>query len=400
MGDSASRDDQGSMQSTRQKRDYQVVVHRGLESVSAAFDSLSDAVPLTPFQSRDWILCSYQVLAPANAAEPCLVIVRRQGDGALCFALPLVIAQERGLTLAGFPDFGLADYGAPLVCGGAIKDLFARDIATVWNQVCHALSGLDRLSLTNMPETMAGRANPLCQLSRAVPASHARYVVKLETSVEDFLISRGKKYRKEVERCYRLLAQRGDWRFVEAKTDDDITQAFDDLDRLQGQRWHGASDDYHLQTTAVADFYRRNLTLAQSTDHGAKIFTLKSEGETIAVLYGLVFENTFTLLRIASAGGELRRLSPGRLIVMETMRHFLQHQIKTFDLGIGDYAFKRGLGAQQRALVDVEQALTLRAYPHVMLMQAKGWLRRYPALVRLAKAARQKMSLGHGQSIA
>ena len=76
------------------------------------------------------------------------------------------------------------------------------------------------------------------------------------------------------------------------------------------------------------------------------------------------------------------------------MRHFVARKIVSFDLGIGDYAFKRGLGAKALPLVDLEQALSVWAIPHVMLMQAKGWLRGHPRLLKEAKAARQKMSSG------
>lgn len=368
-----------------------VEVWRGQDAVERALRRHDDLVALTPFQTTSWLSGTYRALPEINHSEPMLVCVRMTGEGAIRLAVPLVVVRENGLTEAGFPDFGIADYGAPLVCPLDSPEMSADDVAVLWNGLCKALDGVDLLSLTNMPLDVQGSQNPLAFVRGALPSSHRRFVLELQGSVDEFLASRGKKYRKEVERCYRLLSTHGDWSFVRAETPDTIDAAFRDLNRLQEQRWSGEDGQYQLKRTAIATFYRELLS-DDAEGQRAQIFTLKSGNETIAVLYGVQFGPEFTLLRIASADGSWRRLSPGRLIVVEAMRHFVDREIKIFDLGIGDYAFKRGLGAKAHPLVDVECALTIKAKPHVMLMQAKGWLRKYPRLLHAAKAARQKMS--------
>lgn len=371
---------------------FSVMVVRGSADVRNALNELRDVVrPLTAFQTITWLEKAYAHLAPANASVPHLVVVRWAQDGEVILVLPLAVVHERGHCAAGFPDFGLSDYGAPLVARHGPVKLTADDVKELWKSLARALTGIDRLSLTNMPMSMSSTLNPLAMMNSATPASHARHVVELESTVEAFLASRGKKYRKEVERCFRLLAEKGAWRFECAKTPDEIASAFSDLERLQSSRWQGRDGDYNLHNQAVSRFYS-DVLLADNEAEAAQIFTLKCSGKTIAVLYGVVFENTFTLLRIASADGIWRRMSPGRLIVIEAMRHFVSRQIKCFDLGIGDYAFKRGLGAKSFPLVDIEQAIGWKAMPFVMLMQAKGWLRQHPQLLQAAKAARQKMS--------
>lgn len=376
----------------RGDRRYAITVFRGAEDVRGALQALrEDARALTLFQTSTWLNKTYQHLAPVNRGEPHLVVVHCANDGAFILALPLVVVQENGLRLAGFPDFGLSDYGAPLVSAHSTVKFSAEDAKVLWKSICKALTGVDRLSLTNMPLALSGGCNPLARVKSAMPSAHARYVVEVDDTIETFLVSRGKKYRKEVERCYRLLADQGDWHFECAQTHPEIAAAFDALDSLQAERWQGQEGVYGLKVEAVAQFYKEAL-FAGDDRQAAQIFTLRSGQETIAVLYGVVFQQTFTLLRVASASGQWRRLSPGRLVIIEAMRHFVGDQITSFDLGIGDYAFKRGLGAKAFPLVDIEQALTWKAKPHVVLMQAKGWLRRHPRLLQAAKAARQKMS--------
>ena len=389
-------DDQSALGLKGQKEArYVAVVIEDVDHIAEILTDTTDLAPITPFQSRDWLLNTYQVLVPDHSARPCLVVVRHRTTGSIVLALPLISAEDRGLTVAGFPSFGVADYGAPLV--SALQSLSDQDMQAIWVIVRASLTGVDRLSLQSMPKTVDGHTNPLACLSGVMPARHARYVVHIEGALEEYLRARGKKYRKEVERCYRLLQSRGSWTFRKAETDNDIEQAFGHLDRLQESRWQGGAGDYRLSRGSVSDFYQRALH-SDDQSEGAQIFTLESVGEPIAVLYGLLYGPTFTLLRIASATGAARRFSPGRLVVLESMRSFLDRNISTFDLGIGDYAFKRGLGAHALPLFDLEQSLTVKARPHVMLMQAKGWLRTHPRLLRAAKAVRQKLSAHQGRA--
>lgn len=372
-----------------------VDVARGRGNVMRALENDGPLQAITPFQTPAWLYATYSILAAANDSEPCLVSVRRASDRAVRLVLPLAIAKTKGQLVAGFPHFGVADYGGPLLAHSESEIISEREFSAVWRQICCVLHGVDRISLANMPLTYEERANPLAQLEGVLPAAHARFVVAVDGTMGDYLFHRGKKYRKEVERCYRLLSATGPWSFGHAQDQPARQQAFNDLERLQNARWIEGNVDYYLRSDAVAGFYQDILLKNSGTgsdEAGAQIFVLNSGSEPIAVLYGVVSQSCFTLLRIASASGPWRRMSPGRLIVLEAMKHFVDRGIRTFDLGIGDYSFKRGLGAKIQPLVNLDRALVLKARPHVMLMQAKGWLRRHPQLYRAVKAARQKMS--------
>lgn len=368
-----------------------VEVVRGVEAVRATLKRCEELTAQTPFQTRTWLEATYQHLIATNDAEPCLVCVRRRPDKSVVCALPLVIARENGLKTVGFPEYGIADYGAPLISPSGAQDDVFTDMQGLWRNICHGLTGVDRIQLSNMPRELDAAPNPFAALSRAAPASHARFILQIGGTVKDHIASRGKKYRKEVERCFRLLDQSGDWTFSCVTSAQEKQNAFAVLEQLQQERLNELGETYRLNSNEIAAFYK-SLLSRDSTDLQGQIFTLTSGATTIAVLYGVEFASRFMLLRIADAGGPWRRLSPGRLIVVEAMRHYVARGIKTFDLGIGDYPFKRGLGAEALPLIDIDQALTARAMPHVMLMQAKGWVRKHPRLERMLKAARQKMS--------
>jgi CelD/BcsL family acetyltransferase involved in cellulose biosynthesis len=117
------------------------------------------------------------------------------------------------------------------------------------------------------------------------------------------------------------------------------------------------------------------------SDAELALFAVESQGEIIATLFGIVHDGAFTLLRISTAGQAWGHLSPGRLIVVEAMKYFV-----AFDMGIGDYPFKRGFGVEDVPLYDLIVARDLLALPGALFHRLKGRLRRN----KLARAVYQR----------
>jgi CelD/BcsL family acetyltransferase involved in cellulose biosynthesis len=334
-------------------------------------------VASTAFQRLCWLNALFAELMPAAAARPLLVEVRTAG-GCLVLMLPVVATHARGLSVLSVPSFGVTDYGGPIL-GPA--DAASGDI---WNAIKRALAKHDLIILENMPRTIQGRANPLAALPGAFPSEHHRNALTLAGTVDEFLRALGKKYRKEVERCGRLLAERGEPAFRRAETPEEIAAAYAVLERQQADRRHEAGGDYLLERPAYSRFYKTVLTngLADGTAH---IFTLSAGGEIAACLLGITNGGTFKLLRISTAGGDWKRISPGRLIVVEAMRYFVPRGVTRFDMGIGDYAFKQGFGIEPETLVTLEAALTAKAWPRLAMSRTRRRLREIEPLRRAVR---------------
>ena len=339
----------------------------------ATFETLVAAAGCEPaiangFQSVGWIAAIYRHLAPASNAEPHFLAVRSAQTGDACLLVPLEVRSERGVRIARFADLGVSDYTAPLGAGfGAPDAASAKAIVAALKPV---LAGVDVLELLRMP---VGGGNALAAHSAAQPSRHQGNALTVTDSVEAYIRSRGKKYRKEVERCYRVLESEGAWAFARAGTPSEIEAAFSALERQQAERHAGKADDYALAGSQFSAFYRDVLGDPNSA---ARIFTLSVNGAIVAVLLGLEHKDTFTLLRIANGGAAWKHVSPGRLIVVEAMKYFDALGVKTFDMGIGDYQFKRGFGAEPVALVDLVVPVSLRGMPYVAAARLKSHLRR------------------------
>lgn len=347
----------------------------------------------TPFQSAAWLAALDAVMAPAHAASTELLWVTDAASHDFVVALPITVRRVGGLRIAEFADLGVSDYQAPVIGPAAASVTSDRAAcAALLAAIKRALGDVDLLRFEKMPHEIAGRVNPLAMLAGGRSSRFSANRLTVETTVEAFIAARGKKYRKEAERCFRRIADEGEVRFARAETPSEVDAAYAQLEAWQHARHAEAGHVYSLDRPELSRFYRRlALDGGPSAPRFASIFTLSVAGRFVAILYGVEHGGTFTLLRIADAGEDWKHVSPGRLVVIETMRHMVGRGIRSFDMGIGDYPFKRWIGCTAHPLVDLEVALTWRALPRATVAGLKRRLRdneRARALVRRLKAWR------------
>lgn len=345
---------------------------------------LSNARQATVFQSAPWLDAIRRSQSRIGDAPMFAIEISDRASGALVALLPLTVAREGRLRVARFADIGVSDYRAAILGPMAPHDSAGR--SALWRAIVQALAGrADLIRFEAMPQSIAEKPNPLAALPDARRSRLTGMSVGIETTVEDFLRGRGKKYRKEAERCFRLLEKEGVPLFRRADTPDAIERAYAALEAQQSRR-HGdaGSETYVLDQPKFSEFYR-DLLHAEMASGFARIFTLECDGRIVAVLMGVARGGTFTALRISNGGPDWRHLSPGRLVVIETMRHLVASGIRTFDLGAGDYPFKRGLGAEETPLFDLVAPVTIRGRPAAAADRLKAWLKQHPALADATK---------------
>ncbi|MCB1513293.1 MAG: GNAT family N-acetyltransferase [Hyphomicrobiaceae bacterium] len=379
---------------------YHCEVMHGVEAVLAGLDALatdpcvmhrqsgSSCAP-TAFQSLAWLKALLAVVATARHAEPRLLVFTEQETERFAIALPMLVRSQGGLRIAEIADLGLSDYCAPWLGPAAPVD--ATGSARLYDALAVALADVDLIRLEKMPPHIAGHANPMVLHARAVPSRFSRNALIIEDTVEAFLASRGKKYRKEAERARRRLEDMGEVRLARAATREEIDAAYRQLERWQAERHREAGHDYVLDQPEISRFYRALLHDTSSTG-AASLFTLTAGGEPVAMLFGVTTGSTFTLIRIADGGERWRQVSPGRMIVLEAVRTLLAQGVREFDMGVGDYPFKRWIGCQSTPLVEVAVPLTWRARPRIAAEAARRGLRanRYlRAFVRRIRALRR-----------
>ncbi len=362
-------------------------VFDGADEALAALEAVQGGLTSSGFQSLNWLTVLYEELAPAHRAMPRLVVVSERNSGSVALVLPLIVKKKRTLRVARFADFGVSDYGGPIL-GPAVLNK-RRSMRRAWRAVRYAMRDVDLIRLEKMPATIGGRPNPLITRSGVAPSRLSGNTIVIGTTVEDYIASRGKKYRKEVERCTRLWEKEGAPKFSRALEPEEIARAYTMLEEQQLARHTALGSKYILDEPAYRAFYERLVMDGTEAELGY-LFTLEAGPETIATLFGIAHEGTFTLLRISNGGERWSHLSPGRLIVVEAMKYFVARGVTRFDMGIGDYPFKRGFGATEVPLYDLIVARDLAAVPRATFHRVKGrarknqWLRSvYRRITRL-----------------
>lgn len=336
-----------------------------------------DMVQATPFQSDFWF-AQWRKAFAGSQRTLLLMIVRRRGEDQPVIALPLSLQTEGRLRVIGFADAGVSDYNAPLMRADLVVQ--PEEQEALLECIQRALPAADILLFDKMPHFICGQTNPLAQSPLAHESRLNGNIVQVGEIFDDYIRGFHRKYRKEVGREKRVFESFAGARFVAARTLDEALLIMDALEHIQSARMAMLHRDYILNETEKRDFYRAMLADGLA-DGSVSLTALKVGNEVIAALYCVNREGHCAMVRIAQAGGPWSVCSPGRLIILETMRWLHAHGYRLFDFTIGAYDYKRRLGAEPVALARVMVALSLRGQMAVA-QDALGRRLRRSALLR------------------
>ena len=362
---------------------YVVEVFDGADDALDALEAVQNGLASTGalqsigFQSLNWLTVHYEEMAPAMRAMPRVVIVTERNSGEVALILPLVIKKKRSLRVARFADLGVSDYGAPIL-GPAVLTK-QRSMRRAWRAARKALHDVDLIRLEKMPAEIAGRPNPLITQRGIAPSRRSGTMLTVPGTVQQYLSERDQSFRDDLGRAMRLWFHKGGFRFARATTPDAIAHAYAVLEEQQAARHAALGTKNVLGDASHRQFYER-LVMDGSEVGLGHIFTLEAGGETVAVLFGILHDGTFTLLRLSRAGDAWKKLFPGRLICLEVMRYFVDHGVTRFDFGLGEHPFKSGFGVEDVPLYDLIVARDLAGVPRATFHRVKGRMRKNPRL--------------------
>ena len=347
---------------------------------------LHGAAAQSAFASPYWLGPLSDTLAPSAGAQVFGLVVRARDSGAVAAVLPLAVRQENGVKTVRFADFGVSDYAAPLIGPAWPEEASA---AAFRDAVRVGLSSFDLLRIERLLPEVAGRPNPLAAHPNAAPSRMSGNVMVVPDTVAAYVAALGRKMRKEVDRCRRHIEEIGPITLQRASTGAEGLDMLAALETLQSARWDARDDRgrYRLDQPAYARFYR--LVVERGVPaRFAEVLTVHAGDKLVGAIFGIRAADRFIVLRIASNDEELGRFSPGRITVLSVLDCMIGEGIRTFDLGIGAYDFKRRLGAEPMALVDITAPLSWIGFPVAAGVRTKAMLGRQPALKRLADQIR------------
>jgi CelD/BcsL family acetyltransferase involved in cellulose biosynthesis len=302
--------------------------------------------------------------------------------GGLAAMLPLVQRTDGRLRVVEFADYGVSDSNAPVL--GPSAPTGAAEARQMWEAMRKVLASADLVRFTKMPAEIEGRTNPLALLPSARLSSLTGNVLTIEGSWEDYLASLKGMLRKQLRKSWRTFAEHDRTAFRRIDNPDEAVKVLAILERQQGARLRAQGEPYRLDQPEISAFYH-TVTTEGVADGSTVLTVLTHHDEVVAALLGLARGGTYVMVRISIGAERWSNCSPGRLIIVQTMKLLHAEGYRVFDFSVGNYPYKRRLGARSRPLFDLTVALTTRALPILVYDRTKRLVRRHPTLHALAR---------------
>ena len=346
---------------------------------AAAWDAETAHAAATPFQGGRWVEAWYSTIGP-SVGDPLRVAIHDAHTGALAALLPLVLRNIAGCRVVEFADGGVSDYNAPVLGPAGPDD--TKGALLFWSALRAALPDVDFVRFKRMPLAIEGRANPLALLPATRASSANSNVVTVDGDWSDFLATLKGSLRRQVERNWRAFSAHDGAVFRRVTDHSEAAAVLGTLERQQSARLRRRGVSHVLDQPQVAAFYRK-LVADGLADDTVVLTALTHREEVVAALLGIARGDGYVMLRISIGAPEWSSCSPGRLIILQTMKMLRGIGYRHFDFSIGEYEYKRRFGAASRPLVELTIALSPRGWPLLAFERAKLLVRRNRALYGL-----------------
>lgn len=370
-----------------------VEVVNSLPAAESAWRSLENQFG-TPYQRYDWAAAWQNHVGTGDGVTP-FIIIGRDNDGTPLFLWPLGRRQMGPLSIAQYLGGKHANFNTPLWHRDVAESLTPADLKTIISRI----AGADVLLLLNQPESWSGIRNPLMLLAHQASPSHA-YRGALSADFEALWLektstSKRKKFRKKEQ----TIGKHGALRYWQAATATDVQQILDAFFEQKSQRMRefGIADIFGATNTRKFIAAACNAGLSEGKP-AIELYAF-SVGETIAATCaGAVGGGRFCCMFNSMTRGPLAHDSPGELLLVHVVRACCQRGLTTFDLGIGEAAYKERFCEDVEPLFD--SVLPLSGLGHVSgpllrwLYAAKRTIKNSNKAWSLAQAARRRLRPG------
>jgi len=343
---------------------------------ASEYRELASRAQATAFQTPEWLNALYTRLAPAHDARPFPFVVREGESGRPLLVLPLVRTRRHGLATIEMADFGVTDYTLPVYDPAEAPRLLVEP--TLPSRLAEAISPHDIILIPKLPRPDAVLWHLLPQATE-VRMLTSSYGVDLQGTWGEWRDRHvARRTQRYLDKKRRSLGRLGRAAFRPIDDRDDIEAAFDTLRRFRKARFASLRAADVMDDESTFRFYR-DLAISRGRHLDVRTYVMTLDGDTIAVVFGLVHGASFLHLLLAFDAVRHARLSLGLLASEDAMRLSLQEGLAHYDFTIGDHAFKRVLGARPAPLYERIGAGSLSGRVAVAMLnarrEAKRWLK-------------------------
>jgi hypothetical protein len=176
--------------------------------------------------------------------------------------------------------------------------------------------------------------------------------VELHSSMDDYLMSLGKKRRYQTRRSLRLLDDLGELTHHRAETLEDALGILGELETLHQQRWEARGEDGVFAGDLFEKFHRE--FIRRTFDLGwPELWVVRLDGEPIACRYNLRYDDRIYCYLSGMRLLEDSRIQPGIVAHYYAIEEAIETGAGQYDFMVGEQSYKTSLSNASRELVTV-----------------------------------------------
>jgi CelD/BcsL family acetyltransferase involved in cellulose biosynthesis len=308
----------------------------------------------TPYQGYDWCRAWYEHVSPALGETPCPVLVRAK-DGTPLLLLPLAIKNVASLRIARFIGLSHSNFNMPVIAPQALDLYDGETLAALLTRIGRHLH-LDAFWLHNQPYEWLHHKNPMAQLAHIASPSFA-YSATLPASGKEFFEQHyeSSSQRKRLRNKQNHFARLGNFAFIKAGTEKERLAILDAFYGHKKEWFHNRG----IRNTFEPPFIRR--FFEQVSLDTLELYAFRDDKRVAAAFGTMVKDGRMTSLFTSISNDEqLMRGSPGEILLLNLMMDCCDRGLASFDLGVGEAAYKNHFCPIEEPLFDTAFPLSFK----------------------------------------
>lgn len=359
----------------KQSSPFTITLFPSLAEAEPVWRQLEETATLTPYQRFDWLKGLIAAGAEPDGKKALALIER---DGAALAILPLLVRNKAFYREARFLGSEQSNSDWMIMAPGFSPS--PDEIMMILRDVAEKAGGFDIVLLQNQPPRWAGRENPFLQLPHAPGASHL-YTTTIGGTPLPYVDTRiPAKHRGNLRRGRRRLEENfGPVKLVRVNDAETLAKAHTVFLEQRSARFDEMGVDNVFATpmfrTLFLEASRQSFGMARPIMMCHALYT---GDEIIATVWGTTAGDHYSLYINSTTTGPASRVSLMGILIADLMDDLVSSGFQTFDLGLGDFAYKR------------EWCEAQEAYHGVLPLTTKGNAAAYALRQRAALKRRVK----------
>ena len=335
-------------------------------SLQALWGALPGGAVCTPFQTPEFLDSFFRGVAPGICETFGVLSAHWNGAVEPCALMPVIRYSKGPVRFASCADLGVSDQNAPVLSQVLAGESPAM-ARTVCSQMLRAISGADVVDVKKLHAFIGETPNPLFHLKGGIEESATLYFDE-ETLAAAGQDSKRGVYKKAAA-SFRKLQKQG-VRLVEVTGEAERLDMLDTMMALREERFRSLGRANSLKQDNRENFYR---SLAGHVGKGnpTRMLALKSDDDLVAAVVMLADKETVNGILIAIGAERWHRLSPGIVMLVQSVYWARDNGIRVYNFGTGLQAYKNRFGAAEQPTRRLLMPLTVKGWIAVAALKAR-----------------------------